>query len=650
MSFAVYQTEALLIGKVMCIGVILIPPLFLHFVFSFLEIKKRRIILLSYLPAVIFLAGLPSKLFVDITYRPDIRFTVSPGAMYHFFLGYFIFLAGLSLYELYRAYTISTGVRRNQLKYMFWGTLIGFITGGSNFLYVYDRAVPLINPYATFGVPLYAIIIAYAMGKHRLMDINLIIRKTVIYGIIYSLSLAIFSIIVILIGQWVISGSIDKRVISLYIFAVCIVVVIVKPLDEFLTRHTNRFLFRGEYEYHCTLKKASLGMIRIRRLDKLLYLIVKIITRQVKVRHAAIFLWDKDENAYIVKAARGKPKIPKDQMKIISRNQLIRYLIRNKDSIVCEELKLALKQKPSDTLEAVIKEMNRLNVSVCVPSFLKDRLTGFLLLGEKLSGDMYSREDLSLFNTLSVQATLAIENAQAYEEITKAKEKLFEAEKFASIGRLAGGIAHEIKNPLASIKTFTTYLDKKFDDPGFREKFQRIVGSEVDRINHIVEQLVTYAHPKRLVTEIVRLHKIIDETFSLLENELREKNIRVKKYYLPGNAEITADPKQLKQVFLNLFLNSIAAMKDNNGRIKELSVVIEKEKGNLRVRISDTGEGIAKEQIPSIFDPFFTTKENGSGLGLSIVKSIVENHNGKISVESELGKGTSFEITFTHKK
>ena len=638
--------KLLLINRLVHVFIILIPCLFLHFTYLFLDIEKenRKTLILAYLISLGLITLLPFKAFLPgVRYLANIKYFTIPGPIYHFSCAFFYTLVILSLYELHRGYRNSKGLRATQLKYMFYSAIIGFFSGSSSYLYVYNKPM-FFSPYVTFGVPLYVLTIAYIIYKHRFMDISLVLKKTVIYGIIYSLSLAVFGSIVILLGRMVMPG-VSQKLIGLPMLAVFVIVSMVKPLDKFLTTLTDKFLFRERYEYHKTLREASLGMIRIRELGKLLNLIVTIITKHVRVKQADIFIYDKETNTYVVKASRGRLKIPKNYLKVTQHNPLLKYLLKTKDSIVCEELRLIFKQNHSIALKKIIEQLDDVEVSICVPSFLKGRLIGFLLLGEKLSGEMYSQEDLSLFNTLSIQAGLAIENAQAYEELSRTKDRLFEAEKFASIGRLAGGIAHEIKNPLASIKTFTAYLNRKFNDPEFRNKFQRIVGSEVDRINHIVEQLVSYAHPKSLSIEKTDIHKIIEETLNLLENELKKESIKVKTDYFSNGTILSVDPEQVKQVFLNLFLNSIQAMEHNNGKLKELKVSTYRQNGCLKVVVSDTGGGISPEKVALIFDPFFTTKESGCGLGLSIVKSIVESHRGKISVKSELNQGTAFCIS-----
>lgn len=219
-------------------------------------------------------------------------------------------------------------------------------------------------------------------------------------------------------------------------------------------------------------------------------------------------------------------------------------------------------------------------------------------------------------------------------------DELQRSEKMRAVGTLAAGLAHEIKNPLTSIKTFTEFLDEKYADKEFREKFKRIVGTEVERINSIVQQLLDFAKPRPLSLKDTDVHNILDDTLNFLNNELIKKRINLIKEYNQKTIIINADPNQLRQVFLNIALNAIDAMKHGG----KLSISTRANDGGISIRISDTGCGISRQDLHHIFDPFYSTKDSGSGLGLSIVHNIIQEHKGRISVESETGKGTTFEI------
>jgi signal transduction histidine kinase len=230
---------------------------------------------------------------------------------------------------------------------------------------------------------------------------------------------------------------------------------------------------------------------------------------------------------------------------------------------------------------------------------------------------------------------------QLEQENVRLLHELQRSEKLKAVGTLAAGMAHEIKNPLTSIKVFTEYLPKKYQDKEFIDKFEKIVGSEVNKINDIVSQLLDFAKPRPLETRESNILKIMDETLDLLNSEFIKYHIKVIRDYdiVPP---LKVDPVQIKQAFLNIILNAIEAMKKKSG-ILTISV------GNrnadyVRISILDTGCGINKESLSHIFDPFFTKKESGTGLGLSIVHGIIEKHKGNIGVESTEGKETKFTI------
>jgi signal transduction histidine kinase len=217
-------------------------------------------------------------------------------------------------------------------------------------------------------------------------------------------------------------------------------------------------------------------------------------------------------------------------------------------------------------------------------------------------------------------------------------------------------MAHEIKNPLVSIKTFAQLLPERYQDSDFRETFSNLIGHEIDRIDSLVNQLLRFARPAKPVLKPMHVHDVLEKSLQLVGHRLYQKEIKLTRSWEADVDTIRADADQLEQVFLNFFLNAMEAMKHGG----ELRVETEIRAGNewmaaisgsngdssevLRLTISDNGEGIRSEDIPHVFDPFFTTKDYGTGLGLSVVHGIIQEHGGQIEVESELKKGTSFHI------
>ena len=207
-----------------------------------------------------------------------------------------------------------------------------------------------------------------------------------------------------------------------------------------------------------------------------------------------------------------------------------------------------------------------------------------------------------------------------------------------TVAIMASGMAHEIKNPLTPIKTFSEQLPSHLDDKEFLLKFSKIIGKEVDRIDNLVQQLLNFAKPAPPQLKQVNIHQLIEQTLELLNNDLIRHKISLNTSFENKNILIRLDPQQIKQALLNIFLNAIDAMPEGG----LLSVNTNTQSNKLCMTITDTGNGINAEDINHIFDPFFSKKDHGTGLGLSITHEIIKNHNGKIFAESELGQGNCF--------
>ena len=231
------------------------------------------------------------------------------------------------------------------------------------------------------------------------------------------------------------------------------------------------------------------------------------------------------------------------------------------------------------------------------------------------------------------------------------------SDRLASLGTLSAGMAHEIKNPLVSIKTFAQLLPERYQDSDFRETFSNLIGHEIDRIDSLVNQLLRFARPTKPLLKPVHIHSVLEKSLQLVGHRLYQKEIKLTRSWHANVDTIRADADQLEQVFLNFFLNAMDSMKQKQGgellvateiRPAEELVAAPGKNGGLheilRVTIQDNGEGIKSENLPHVFDPFFTTKDYGTGLGLSVVHGIIQEHAGQIEVESEVGKGTAFHI------
>jgi len=284
-----------------------------------------------------------------------------------------------------------------------------------------------------------------------------------------------------------------------------------------------------------------------------------------------------------------------------------------------------------------------------LPIISKEKLIGILNLGHKEDNSLYSNEDLELLSTLGNQAAIAIENARLYENLKQSQVTLRRADRLSSLGLLTAGLAHEIRNPLVAIRTFTQLLPERYEDAEFRNGFQGLALKEVDRICGLINDLLSFARPSKPNVAPENINDVVDNIVRILEAQAKEKGIVVVRDFANDLPKAWIDREQMKQVFMNLVLNAIQAMKGEGSitiSTREINRTGTAPVGHfVQVEVRDTGIGIPEVNLDHIFDPFFTSgKEEGSGLGLAVSHQIIQEHGGFVTVESKLGQGTAFFI------
>lgn len=230
---------------------------------------------------------------------------------------------------------------------------------------------------------------------------------------------------------------------------------------------------------------------------------------------------------------------------------------------------------------------------------------------------------------------------QDLSEVKKLEEELKRNERLAALGEMAAGVAHELRNPLSSIKGLTVLLKSKFPDNGADRETADILVREVERLNRSIGELLDYARPDRLENKKVSLHEILQKSISLIRVDADAAEVSIATEFCSEPDFVNADPDKLNQVFLNLFLNALQAM-DNGGLLRVHTRV---EEGNLICKIEDSGCGIDAEILPRVFDPYVTTKSDGTGLGLAMSAKIIEEHEGSIVITSTSGQGTTVRLS-----
>jgi len=261
----------------------------------------------------------------------------------------------------------------------------------------------------------------------------------------------------------------------------------------------------------------------------------------------------------------------------------------------------------------------------------------------RTAGEATRYFDLRVFPLVADGAQGAVVRLDDITSRVQIEDMMVQTEKMMSVGGLAAGMAHEINNPLTGILTYSSMLLEDCENPEHRDDLQLIV-DETLRCRKIVKEVLDFARETQLDRQPANINEIINSTISILERHVSFQNITIKKYLAIDIPDTMLDINQFKSVINNLALNAADAMKD--GGILTIMTRMDNESNTIIISFNDTGEGIPEDKLNEIFDPFFTTKETGkgTGLGLAVTYGVVDRHNGKISVESKTGEGSTFTI------
>jgi two-component system, NtrC family, sensor histidine kinase HydH len=227
-------------------------------------------------------------------------------------------------------------------------------------------------------------------------------------------------------------------------------------------------------------------------------------------------------------------------------------------------------------------------------------------------------------------------------EVRSLRKEIARSQRLASVGRLAAGVSHEIRNPLSSLKGFATYFKERYHDVPENQQISNLMIQEVDRLNRVVGELHEFARPITVSKKPIRIKAFLESSLKMVERQAAESKIAIRTDFDLGLREVLIDPDRINQVLLNLYLNAIDSMDGGGQLIVALSESAKK--NGVRIKITDTGSGIPDNDLGHIFDPYFTTKPSGTGLGLAIVHNIIEAHGGDIHIESHPGQGTAVTI------
>ena len=406
-------------------------------------------------------------------------------------------------------------------------------------------------------------------------------------------------------------------------------------LKNSLRTYWRKVVRKRHHEFRKEFTEFSKSLMLIVDLDQLKNNVISKIREIIQVDTIFIYLFNPDINRFQLAEVRGGEAKKNDQIYFLPDDPLILWFTVNQTYLI-------ISKKPEVFLyfaEREQKILRETNIDFIFPLMAMNRVIGLICLGAKSSGGKINNEEIELLNIFLGQAALAFENAYLYQQQKARLRKMYRADKLATLGQLAAGAAHEIRNPLTSIRSTIQYSQKDLIDPTKSKMLAEIL-EEVDRINEIIEGLLSFSKPSKPKIEQVDLELLLQQTLTLVETTAKKQKTKIVLNFNTPQKYLKADPSQLKQVFLNIIMNALEAM-DDNGKL-QISVSLNEKivkftlehQSSFCITFQDSGEGIPQENIEHIFDPFFTTKKDGTGLGLSISYGIIQQHLGDIEIES----------------
>jgi signal transduction histidine kinase len=639
--------SAVLGVKIIFAGLAYAPVFFLHFslVFPVKQkipfFRRNNLIILYLIPAVI-LALFFSLFAIDIQRLEQMKnvFYYAMRFQEPLIFQIFIIIIGCvaSIYVYWGIRNLVSGLRitrfpkqKLQIKYLIFGIVsVGVVGAGIN----------LSNHFLKLGWPvfflasLYAILVsvffAIALIRYRLLDIHILIRGGILYSSLSGFVLVVYVLLIKNIGEMISTAYTPK---SLFVESMLILVLVymLRPFQKKAEDWIDHFFYAERHHYRRKFVEFSRALTELIDLKDVLGTTGRFISETLHVKNIAILLFDEEEEGYVTRYEGNV----KGELKILPNSGLIRYLRKSKRGAEIENLRI------EKGLEGEVEHMLGLGFSAVVPIMLEEKLVGLIILGRKANQKDYTNEEIEIMGAFSNQASLAISRALIYRDMSLKDRQIMQSEKMASLGELAAGIAHEIRNPLAIISGSAETMKKRGDKRTSEEMIDYIM-EESDRINTMITNFLDFAKPKEPELVSCDIAEVIKRTIQLIFPQARTQNVEVVEEFPRKPLYLEVDPELIQHAFMNIELNALEAM--GQGGVIRINV-FPNQGGRVLIKFSDTGKGVPPKISRKIFDPFFTTKEGGTGLGLSIAHNIVESHGGTLTNTSNRGEGTTFTIS-----
>jgi len=625
--------QANILSKFSRIAILFIPFLFLYFVILFTKYEKKWIrflyfyLLFSTLTASLMnLFGIGVKSFV---FKSGYGFVAQPDLVYFIFI--FNLLIGFTagIYTLTRRY-LSLDIRvieKKQIQYLMLAFIILTIFAIINILNIFGFKI---YPVGSFGGLLYTFIITYAVLNYDLLRIKELFAKVLVYlGI--GLVLTAFYIIFYP-GISKIADN-NLRLIINFIIAV-IAVFFVNRLYGLFNKWAGIILLSDKDIEH----KLYILIEKIKYITTLKEILIEInqSTCEALNLKCSAFLVNYANDEYFIDDESG--------IRLSQGHPLIKLLYQKRQKVYFEEMNNRLyyligEKETKNDIEQIITVMRQFGAAICFPIFIGNNLKCVWLLGERQSKNIYSREEIKFIDNLIYHLAMRIENIILYEQLAN-------SERLVMLGKMAAAVAHEIRNPITGLGGFVEMMAKDHKNNGtLLNKFLEIAPAEFKRLEKLTDNLLALSHTTRIKPENIDIDLLIDNINLFLTHVYKMTGVTIIKRY-SQHPFVFADKEQVAQVILNLVINALQSMPE--GGCVEFDYKAEKRNGKdyELISIKDSGIGIDENIKEKIFEPFFTTKSDGSGLGLTISKKIMETHGGIIELETQKEKGSIFYLLF----
>lgn len=647
LSLPVAAPEAARWARYLAFSACLMAPVSLRIVSLFTGQPGRRWVLASQTVAVVLAVAIAAEMVVievakASTVWPDVAWRTTPGPFGWLLGGYVVATSAISVVVLARYAYEARGLARARARYL------ALAAGALCVAMLYDSAIAVVDTtrLATVSAPrplvppisaLWALVTAYALVRDRLADLGAALRRSVLRAaILVTLAVPFVYLLVQADGNGDVPRYVHFPSIALLAFAVA--AFLVPPLRSAAGEGLDRLLGAQSTRHRRALLDFSKQAARFSDAQELVARARFELCSRFGLAAAEVLLHDGRGNFVATDAWRLAGMAP-DPAEIAD---LILYLRQVRGPAVHEEME---EREKRPDLARALEALKRSGASAAFELRSPSEIEGLLYLGARNDGEPLSVEDVEALTILTNQLAIALRNAKLADDLAHSREVIARSERLAAIGTLAAGLAHEIRNPLVSIRTFTQLLPERLDDAEFRSRFLDLTLSEVDRISALVSELLAFARPTPATREPVDLADCIERLCLLLTSQAKGRGVSLEMAAdADRSAVVLADEDQLKQVVMNLVLNAVQACAEG-GRVRMTCFPADTRTGRMGcIEIHDDGCGIPPQDVSRIFDPFFTTRSDGTGLGLSVAHRIVSAHGGTIEVRSQIGRGSTFVV------